>query len=432
LVEADGEAVVPTEPNLTWQARADEALLIGVPGRTRIVVEIVLVVALVLGGHVEAVSPSLGVTVLVLELVLALGLLRPWSASHRSAGAKLLALVVALATVGVPVLVQGPGGTTRRLGVELMASSALAKGPKAEGAAGPVYAEVKAVSSGTPAEGKLLPGDRIEAIGGEPLVGDDPTANLSLHVQSDALPDDTSVTVRRDGVVREVAVHIPRVGVLAKRLGLVSNVARDHVIAATALRDFVFIVFLLLLARLDGQPLSALGIAQAGATTELAVAIPAIGGVFVVQVVAAIPIAILSSLGSFGTHEATERLDTLSRLSGQTSMPEIVVSLVVAAAFEEVAFRAFLTPRVRRLSGSWVVAALLVSGLFGLGHVYEGTIAIAQTAILGLYFTAVFLMRRRLLAVVASHASFNAIMFVFVRLIVASGAVEKLKALAPH
>jgi membrane protease YdiL (CAAX protease family) len=63
---------------------------------------------------------------------------------------------------------------------------------------------------------------------------------------------------------------------------------------------------------------------------------------------------------------------------------------------------------------------------------YEGTLAVAQTAILGLYFTAAFLARRRLLAVVVAHATFNAVMFVFVRAILASGAIDRLKALAPH
>jgi membrane protease YdiL (CAAX protease family) len=208
--------------------------------------------------------------------------------------------------------------------------------------------------------------------------------------------------------------------------------AKDHVIVATALRDLVLIVFLLTLARVDGQPLAALGIAREGAVRELRAALPVTLGVFAVQVTAAVPIALLASLFHSGEHEATERIDTLGRLSGQSSLPAFLAALVVAATFEEVCFRAFLTPRVRALTGSWSFAAVIVSLLFGLGHMYEGTLAVAQTAILGLYFTAAFLARRRLLAVVVAHATFNAVMFVFVRAILASGAIDRLKALAPH
>ena len=49
-----------------------------------------------------------------------------------------------------------------------------------------------------------------------------------------------------------------------------------------------------------------------------------------------------------------------------------------------------------RMWWATVAAALAVSVFFGLGHVYEGGLAVFQTALLGLYFTAVFLARRRL------------------------------------
>lgn len=408
---------------MSWRERADEALLVGMPARGRVLIEVLLLAALVLGGHAEASAPWLGVSVVALELAIAIGLLRPWSGAHRTVGRRVLVTVVAIVTVLAPVLVDSPAGPSRRLGVELVPADA-------GGSRG--YAEVKSVTPGAPAAGTLRPGDRIRAVGGAPLIEADPPAELARRIQSDSLPEDTVLTVERDGATVAVPVHVPRSGALARRLGAANSMAKDHVIVATALRDLVLIAFLFALVRVDGQPLTALGIAREGARRELAAAVPALGGVFAVQVAAAIPIALIGTLIHVGEREATTRIDTLSHLSAQMNGPEFLLALVVAAAFEEVAFRAFLTPRVRWLGGSWVLSTVVVSALFGLGHGYEGTIAMLQTAILGVYFTAVLLVRRRLLAGAISHAAFNALMFVLVRVVARSGAIDALKSLAPH
>ena len=419
-------------PLQDWWADADRELLVNVPGRGRVALEIALLVALVLGGHAEALSISLAVAIVALETVLALWLLRPWAHDRRSPGMRAFGVAVALLAVTAPLLAHSPAGTTRRLGVELVPASS---GGAAAGSAAPhaaIFAEVKSVTAGTPADGLLRTADHIEAVDGVPLATSDPPDELARRIQDDALPENFALTLRRAGALQQVTVHVPRVTHLASRLGSFSTLANEHVIVATALRDLLFIVLLILLTRVDRQPLSVLGLETSGAIRELAFAVPAIGGVFFVQVAAAVPLALAGSLLRFGNHEAVERMDTLSRISGQTSAPEFLVSLIVAAAFEEVAFRAFLTPRVRSLTGSWPIAAVLVSVVFGLGHMYEGTVAIAQTAILGLYFTAVFLARRRLLAVVTCHAAFNAIMFVLVQVIVRSGVIDRLKDLTPH
>jgi uncharacterized protein len=419
----------PTPRALTWQQRADDALVVRMPSRLRISVEVALLVVLVLGGHIAASSVSLGLAILAIETVVAIGLVRPWAASHPSFPSRVVVTLVALATVVVPVLVQAPDGTTRRLGVELIPA---VPDTATSRSTSPAYAEVRVVAPKTPAEGQLRAADRIRAVDGVPLAGNDPPADLARRIQAESLPDDIALSVERDGEVREIPIHVPRVTSLTQHLGAVNSLARRHVIVATAVRDLVFILFLLVLLRVDGQPLTAIGIAREGARGEIAMAIPAIGGIFLVQIAAAIPLAIMGTLFGVGSQEASERIDTLSHLSAQTSVPEFLVSLVIAAIFEEIAFRAFLTPRVRVLSGSWVIAGLAVSAIFGLGHGYEGTLAIAQTAILGIYFTTVFLARRRLLSVVLCHATFNALMFVFVRVIASSGVLEHLKALTPH
>ncbi|HEY8086691.1 MAG TPA: CPBP family intramembrane glutamic endopeptidase, partial [Polyangiaceae bacterium] len=92
----------------------------------------------------------------------------------------------------------------------------------------------------------------------------------------------------------------------------------------------------------------------------------------------------------------------------------------------------FLTPRVRLLAGSWPWAIVAVSVVFGLGHMYEGALAVVQTAFLGVYFSVVMLARRRLLGPSLAHASFNAVMLLLVRLVVQTGLVDRLKEMTPH
>jgi membrane protease YdiL (CAAX protease family) len=361
----------------------------------------------------------------------AVALLRPWVAEQRGAGQRALAVLVALLAVLAPALAEGPSGVgaQRRLGVELVPGEAAAD---AGAAATGGIAEVNRIVPGTPAEGTLAAGDRIVAVNGAPLAKDTPTANLTRKIQSNDLPEDTTLEVLRGGVVTQVSVHVPRASPAARPFGALSRLAQDHLIVATGVRDAVFIAFLLLLVRVDGQKLSALGLVRDGARQELRAAFGATLGVFGVQVAAALPIAAIGAVLGLAEHEASRRLDTLGRLTGQGSAPEFLVALIVAASFEEIAFRAFLTPRLRSLTGSWIVSAVVVSLVFGLGHVYEGTMAVLQTAILGLYFTAVFLWRRRLVAVIVAHATFNAVMFVLVAILSHSHAIQGLKGLGPH
>ncbi len=406
-----------------WLARADEALTPSLPGRWRLAIEVALLLAIVLGGRTEEATPFLaGAGILVLEATVAVILLRPWAPTYGSGLLRAFAVGLALATVTIPALVQGPAAVTRRLGVELV--------PYAGAAADPAPgALVKSIFTGTPADGRIRSGDRILAVDGKRLTLDDPPADLARRIQDDALAEDFAVTLVRSGEVVDVQVRVPQVTSLERRVGALSALAKDHVIVATAVRDVFLVAFILLLARVDGQPLAALGLSRERATDELAFAVPATGGVFLVQVAAAIPLSFLGGLLGFAQREAAGRVETLSRLSDQTSVPEFFVALVAAATFEEIAFRAFLTPRVRKLCGSWPVATLIVSGLFGLGHVYEGTLAVAQTAILGVYFTAVFLARRNVLAAITCHTVFNGAMFLFIRIALHSDVVGRLKAL---
>jgi len=422
------------EPGKGWRARADEAFLVGMPARGRIVLEMALLLTLVFVEGVLAASPVAAALVLAATLGLAMALVRPWARVHGGVVARLTATVLVVLAVVAPAAIEHPGlaGQSRRLGIGIAVGSPAEGEPPAPGG----IVLVQSVEPGSPADGVLREGDRIVGLGGAPLDRADPVSDLTQRTHGDELPEDTSVAVLRDGAATELAVRIPKVhdshGGFGRRVVAIRDLSARHLVVAAAIRGALLIALLLLLLRADGQPLAALGIVREGALREVVASTWMTAGAFGVQIAAAIPIAILGVLAGIMKHEASQRTETLGMIAGQGSIAEFLVAVVIAAAFEEVAFRGFLTPRMRALTGSWPLAVLLVSVVFGLGHVYEGALAVGQTAFLGAYFSLLLLARRRLLGPTLAHAGFNAVMLLLVRLLMQSGLVERLKELAPH
>lgn len=421
-------------PDTSWRTRADETFLVAMPGRRRIALEITLLLLLVFGERVLMMSPVVAAIVLAVALGLAMALVRPWASVHGGIAARVAAVVLVVLAVVAPAVVEHPGiaGLSRRLGIGIAVGSSAPGDPPASG--GVVL--VQSVEPHSPADGVLRPGDRIVALDGAPLDRADPVESLTRRTHGDELPEDTTVSVLRGGAVSDLPVHIPRVRDWHRGLGRGAVAVRDlsarHIVVAAAIRGALLIALLLLLVRADGQPLAALGIVRQGALRELAASSWMTLGAFAVQIAVAIPVGIIGVLTGVMDREASQRSEALGAIAGQGSVAEFVVGIAIAAAFEEVAFRGFLTPRMRTLTGSWPVSIAIVSVVFGLGHTYEGLLAVVQTAFLGAYFSAVLLARRRLLGPTVAHAGFNTAMFLLVRLVIDSGMVDRLKGLAPH
>ena len=420
-------------PGSGWRARVDEAFLVAMPPRSRIVLEVALLLVLVFGEGVLMVSPAVGTVVVAAALALAMALVRPWARVHGGVLARAAATVLCVVAVVAPAMVEHPGiGPSRRLGIGIAVGSPAAGDPPVQGG----FVLVTTVEPGSPSDGVLRVGDRIVALGGGPLDRADPTSDLSSRTHGEELPEDTTVTVVRDGMAQDLAVHIPRVHAsresFGRRIAAIRALSSRHIVVASAVRGALLIALLLLLVRADRQPLLAIGIARAGALRELLAATWMTMGAFAVQIAVAIPIGAIGMLTGVIQREATQRTQTLGVLAGQGSIAEFLLAVVVAAAFEEVAFRGFLVPRVRALTGSWPLAVALVSIAFGLGHLYEGALAVVQTAFLGVYFAFLMLLRRRLLGPIVAHAAFNAVMLLVVRLLMQSGVIERLRGMAPH
>ncbi|HEY6463971.1 MAG TPA: CPBP family glutamic-type intramembrane protease [Polyangiaceae bacterium] len=417
----------------SWRARADEELLVGVPRRGRIAWEIALLLLLVFGENLAVVSEALAFVAVAVALVMAFALIRPWSSAHGGIPARAGAILVVIVAVVLPTAVaREPSGFTRRLGIGIATGAPAPGDPPLAGG----IVDVEEVAPKTPAEGVLHAGDRIVGLGGAPLDAKDPTADLTRRTHSDELPEDTTVTVVRGGAAIDLPVHVPKVRAwrrtLGRRFTAFREIVEAHVVVASAVRGALLIALLLLLVRADGQPLSALGIARKGALSELFASTWMTLGTFGVQVAVAIPVGIIGVLTGVIDREASQRTQTLGMIADQGSVAEFVLGVIVAAAFEEVAFRGFFTPRLRALIGSWPWSVVIISLLFGLGHTYEGALAVVQTAFLGAYFSACFLVRRRLLGPWLAHAAFNTGMFLVIRFLARPEVLEKLKQLAPH
>src|ERR1019366_7554381 len=112
-------------PGKGWRARADEALLVRMPARGRIVIEMVLLLALVFGEGVLTASPIAAGLLLAATLALAMGLVRPWTRVHGGVVARVAATVLFVLAVVAPAAIEHPGlsGASRRLGIGIAVGS---------------------------------------------------------------------------------------------------------------------------------------------------------------------------------------------------------------------------------------------------------------------------------------------------------------------
>lgn len=85
------------------------------------------------------------------------------------------------------------------------------------------------------------------------------------------------------------------------------------------------------------------------------------------------------------------------------------VVAVVAGAVREELQRAFLQDRFERHFGPPAAGVLVLSGLFGLGHVLQGWDAVVATAMLGAVWAGIYVARRSVVVPLVGHACFNSL-----------------------
>jgi membrane protease YdiL (CAAX protease family) len=177
----------------------------------------------------------------------------------------------------------------------------------------------------------------------------------------------------------------------------------------------------------DGQGAAQVGLVREGWPRELLVGVPVILGTYAVHVAAGVPLAMLAAALGLADKELTARKQMATALLDMDlSVPTFAAYMVVVTGFEELVFRGFLVPRLRVVLGRWGAAVPASAALFAVGHFYEGTLAVVQTFVLGVWFGCVLLYRGRLLPLVVAHATFNTVSYALMLWLARSGLLDKL------
>jgi membrane protease YdiL (CAAX protease family) len=88
---------------------------------------------------------------------------------------------------------------------------------------------------------------------------------------------------------------------------------------------------------------------------------------------------------------------------GQAQLGLAVALVVVVAVAEETIFRGYLLLRFVGIGMGKVLAVLLASVIFAIGHGYEGSAGIATVGVMGVIFALVYLWRGSLVAPIVMH-----------------------------
>ncbi len=106
-------------------------------------------------------------------------------------------------------------------------------------------------------------------------------------------------------------------------------------------------------------------------------------------------------------HNITENpLEAIAR-GGLAQAIGLGLVAVVAGAVREELQRGFLQDRFERHFGPPAAGVVVLSTLFGLGHVLQGWDAVIATAILGAVWASLYVTRRSIVMPLVGHASFN-------------------------
>ncbi len=101
-------------------------------------------------------------------------------------------------------------------------------------------------------------------------------------------------------------------------------------------------------------------------------------------------------------------LEAIARVSMAQAIGLGLVAMVAGAVREELQ-RAFLQDRFERHLGPPVAGVVVLSTLFGLGHVLQGWDAVVATAVLGAVWASVYVSRRSIIVPLVGHACFNSL-----------------------
>jgi membrane protease YdiL (CAAX protease family) len=177
-------------------------------------------------------------------------------------------------------------------------------------------------------------------------------------------------------------------------------------IVTMSLADTVLlIVLMVVLTRAHGESVAGLWLGRRPVLRETLLGLAVVPIVFVLVVV------LLNALrlGAPWLHNVpTNPLENLAR-GGPLNAAAFGLVAIFAGGVREELQRAFLLRRFEQHLGGATVGVVVLSVLFGLGHLLQGWDAAIVTGVLGAFWAVMYLRRRSSIAPLVSHAGFNSL-----------------------
>jgi membrane protease YdiL (CAAX protease family) len=183
------------------------------------------------------------------------------------------------------------------------------------------------------------------------------------------------------------------------------EVTQQLLTATVALRAALsfLLVGILLKARRQGREAVGLGGARWAFNGLLAIPVAAVAGGLCYAVLFLI-VAIWPDV----LHDLGENADRLRELVPRLSPAGYAALMLIVGFYEELLFRGFLMPRLRRALGGWTAAVAVSTVLFTAPHALDQSwIALVPITVLSLVFSVTTIWRGSIVPAVGAHAMFN-------------------------
>lgn len=172
---------------------------------------------------------------------------------------------------------------------------------------------------------------------------------------------------------------------------------------------FVLCVSALILRR-RGQTAGAIGVTTAGLGLNVILGLAATGVAYVLIIAWQF---MLMALWPDLPEQMEENIRRLLALVPKLSPLGYAGFALVIGVYEELLFRGFIMPRLRRATNSWVIAVLLTTVVFVLPHMLDQTLAaLGPITILALTMSLLTIWRRSIIPAIIAHALFDLTQFI--------------------
>lgn len=180
---------------------------------------------------------------------------------------------------------------------------------------------------------------------------------------------------------------------------------QSWLLPATVIRTFIVIAIILTILVSRGQPIASVGISGNRLGANVLLGLATLVASFAVYFGVVFPLVHFWPAYAEQMMDNTEFLDSL--LGGmEPSM--LVLMMALVGIYEELIFRGFIMTRLRRVTNSWTLAAVISVVLFTAPHALDQqAAALVPLGLLAILWSVITIWRRSLVPVIIAHFLFN-------------------------